>query len=156
MHAVQVRVGPRLPWALLMIVLVVGNAQAADRFVSTTGSDAANDCLTSTSPCGTLGYALTQAASGDTVKVAGGTYRENLTINTAMTLTLSGGWATDFGIQDPVTMRTVLWAALKLPVLAALAAGVAIDLTIDGLTLKRGQNFTSSGPCHVGEFLAGR
>ena len=53
-------------------------------------------------------------------------------------------------------MRTVLWAALKLPVLAALAAGVAIDLTIDGLTLKRGQNFTSSGPCHVGEFLAGR
>src|SRR5437879_10303851 len=110
MHAVQVRVGPRLPWALLMIVLVVGNAQAADRFVSTTGSDAANDCLTSTSPCRTVGYALTQAASGDTVKVAGGSYRENVTVNTATTLTLSGGWANDFSAQDPATMPTVLQA----------------------------------------------
>jgi len=58
-----------------MTALVVGaggHAQAADRFVSTAGSDTANDCLSSVSPCRTVGEGLTQAASGDTVKVAGG------------------------------------------------------------------------------------
>jgi len=90
MHAVQVRVGPVL-WALVMTALVVGNARAADRFVSTTGSDTANDCLNSLSPCRTVGYALTQAASGDMVKVAGGAYRENVAVNTATTITFS--WA---------------------------------------------------------------
>jgi len=67
-HAVQVKFGPVL-WVVIT-ALVVGNAQAADRFVSTTGSDTANDCLTSASPCRTVGYGLTQAASGDTVKAA--------------------------------------------------------------------------------------
>src|SRR5262249_10082377 len=70
----------RIPRAVVMLPVLLGAmgaAQAADRFVSTVGSDTANDCLTSTSPCRTVGYALTQAASGDTVKVAGGTYGEN-------------------------------------------------------------------------------
>src|SRR5258705_7261508 len=83
MHVSQMRVRNALG-AAVMTALVVGaggHAQAADRFVSTTGSDATNDCLSSTAPCATIGYALTQAASGDTVKVAQGTYQETLVIN---------------------------------------------------------------------------
>src|SRR5690242_9179514 len=66
MHVSQMRVRTVLG-AVVMSALVVGNARAADRFVSTTGSDTANDCLSSLSPCHTVGYALTQAASGDMV-----------------------------------------------------------------------------------------
>jgi len=36
------------------VVGATGQAQAADRFVSTAGSDTANDCLTGASPCRTM------------------------------------------------------------------------------------------------------
>jgi len=78
------------------------------------------------------------------VKVAGGSYRENLTVNTATTLTLSGGWANDFSVQDPVATTTTLRAATQLPVLTVLANGVSMTLTVDGLTIERGSNFCSN------------
>src|SRR5215813_8280022 len=109
-----------LTGSVVALLLAVATVQAADRFVSTTGSDTANDCLSSVNPCRSVGYALTQAATGDTMKVAGGSYRENLTVNTATTLTLSGGWAADFSAQDPASMPTVLRAARRLPVLTVL------------------------------------
>ena len=143
MHVSQMRVRTVLG-AVVMSALVVGNARAADRFVSTTGSDTANDCLSSLSPCHTVGYALTQAASGDMVKVAGGSYRENVTVSTATTLTLSGGWANDFSVQDPVATTTTLRAATQLPVLTVLANEVSMTLTVDGLTIERGSNFCSN------------
>ena len=43
---------------------------AADRFVATTGNDAANNSLSSLGPCLTVGHGIAQAAGGDTVKVA--------------------------------------------------------------------------------------
>src|SRR5215467_3281551 len=152
MNAVQVSVRSVL-WAVVIIIaLVAVEARAADRFVSTVGSDTANDCLTSTSPCRTVGYALTQAASGDTVKVAGGSYRENLTVNSATTLTLSGGWAGDFTAQDPVAMPTVLQAAAQLPVVTILASGITIGFTADGLTIQGGKNLATvlGPPCQQG------
>src|SRR5262249_19135242 len=88
----------------------------------------------------TVGYALAQAASGDSVKVAGGSYVENLTVNTATTLTLSGGWAADFSAQDPAAMRTELQAAMELPVLTVLANGITMSLAVDGLTIQGGKN----------------
>ena len=42
-----------------------------------TGSDSANNCKTAASPCATLGRALAQAASGDTVQLEPGTYLES-------------------------------------------------------------------------------
>src|SRR5258705_4849494 len=143
MHVSQMRVRNALG-AIVMIALVVGatgQAQAADRFVSTAGSDTANDCLSSVSPCRTVGYALSQAASGDAVKVAGGSYRENVAVNTATTLTVSGGWASDFSSPGPVTQPTNLRAAMKgRPVLTILADGVDITFTVDGLTITGGWN----------------
>ena len=151
MHVSQMRVRTVLG-AVVMSALVVGNARAADRFVSTTGSDTANDCLSSLSPCHTVGYALAQAASGDTVKVAGGNYLENLSITTATTLILSGGWAGDFSVQDPTATPTVLTAATQLPGVTILANGITIGLTADGLTIQDGKNLPDGvgPPCRQG------
>src|SRR5438552_13752341 len=109
MHVSQMKVRNALVAAVMsaLVVGATGQAHAADRFVSTTGNDAANDCLSSASPCRTVTQGLAQAASGDTVKMAGGTYVENVTVSTPTTLTVSGGWSADFSTQDPVTMPTV-------------------------------------------------
>jgi uncharacterized repeat protein (TIGR01451 family) len=66
-----------------------------------TGSDG-NDCLTPSAPCGTINGAIGKAASGDTIKVAVGTYtgtgNEVVLIN--KNITLSGGWDTGFASQN--------------------------------------------------------
>ena len=123
MPAVPATIHNELTRLLLILLLVssTSEGQAADRFVSTAGSDAANNCLSSVSPCLTVANGLAQAASGDSVKVAGGNYRENVTISTATTLTLAGGWTADFSAQDPAAMSTVLLAAMQLPVVTILA-----------------------------------
>ena len=54
-----------------------------------TGSDT-TDCTNPADPCATIGYALSQAADGDTILVAQGTYTDNLVIT--KTVTLAGGY----------------------------------------------------------------
>src|SRR5437773_12365940 len=113
MHVSRMRVRDALAAAVMsaLVVGATGQAHAADRFVSTAGGDAANDCLSSVSPCRTVARGLAEAASGDTVKVGAGTYHENVSVSTPITLTLSGGWAADFSTPDPVAMPSVLQAA---------------------------------------------
>jgi hypothetical protein len=149
-----IRSGPRA--VSLILALACGGmrpAQAADRFVSPVGSDAANDCLSSVSPCRTVGYGLTQAASGDVLKIAVGMYVENVTVSSPTTLTLSGGWANDFSAQDPVTMPTLLQAATQLPVVTILATGITIGFTADGFTIQGGKNLpvVVGTPCQEGD-----
>ena len=57
------------------VLATPANAVASILFVATTGSNTTN-CQTSGTPCATLAYALTQAASGtgDTIMIAPGTY----------------------------------------------------------------------------------
>jgi len=61
-----------------MGVVAVGAAPAGavgvTRYVAPSGSDTANACLVQGSPCKTLGHALAQAATGDTILLAPGTY----------------------------------------------------------------------------------
>src|SRR5262249_22774541 len=128
--------GFRVAVLVRLLACGIGPAHAAARFVSPAGSDAANDCLTSASPCRTVGYALTQAASGDTVKVAGGSYLENLTVNTATTLSLSGGWNGAFTSRDNLRDVTVLVGQHNSLLLAHAATGEVIDVTLDGLVLR--------------------
>ncbi len=82
MHARRVR--------FLMVLLASFAASAAaspvTRFVSTHGVDT-GDCLLT--PCRTIGYAVAQAAPGDTIEVGAGTYPESVTIDKQ--LTLDGG-----------------------------------------------------------------
>jgi hypothetical protein len=56
-----------------------------------TGSDS-TECRSPAAPCETIGYALTQAGNGDEIRVAQGTYTENLKITQGNTITLRGGY----------------------------------------------------------------
>jgi len=128
----------RLAILALALAIVGGNAAAADRFVSNAGNDAANDCLASATPCRTITHALTQAASGDVVKVAGGTYEESaLTFDVTKTLTLSGGWTSDFTSRDPESDPAIVRAT---DIIMTAGAGETIDLTLDGVTIVREGN----------------
>jgi len=133
MHANRMRVRNQLGAAAICVLMVwaSGHARAADRFVSTTGSDTANDCLVSTAPCSTIGHAITQAGSGDTVKVAGGQYFESLTVNYSTMLIFSGGWSTDFSARDLETTPT-MFGHLR----ADADTGDVVDVTVDGFKLE--------------------
>ena len=143
MHGSHMRVRNVLG-AVVLCALVVGSAQAADRFVSTTGSDAANDCLTSSSPCQTIGHAITQAASGDTIKLAVGTYPDAPTVNFSTSLTISGSWSRDFTSRDPAAQGTTL-SPLGDGLLIDTSGGKVIDLVLDGLRMSDTSSFLHRG-----------
>jgi hypothetical protein len=124
----------------LLVVCLGGSVLAADRFVSPRGSDSGNDCSASSGPCLTIGRALTQAASGDVIKVAAGRYRENLVVDASTTLTLSGSWSSDFATRDAVPPRTILdgSGAVEANALSVTAdTGEAMEVTLDGFRVTR-------------------
>jgi uncharacterized repeat protein (TIGR01451 family) len=57
------------------------SALASDRWVAPSGADS-GDCSLQASPCQSIAYALTQVASGETVRIAAGTYEAPLSIST--------------------------------------------------------------------------
>ncbi len=60
-------------------------------YVSTTGTNTSNNCQTSSKPCATVSYAVSQAASGDTIQVAAGTYQDIVAIAPPLTnITIEG------------------------------------------------------------------
>jgi hypothetical protein len=85
----------------LLLVLAASDAGLASApttwFVATAGSDA-NSCSSPTEPCGTIAAAVAKAASGDTIRVATGTYTgtgdEVVLLN--KDLRLEGGWNAEF------------------------------------------------------------
>lgn len=75
---------------------------AAIRYVDPAGSDATNDGSLQAAPCATIGHAIAVASAGDTLQVAAGTYREQVSISTS--LTLVGAGAGNSIIQAPPTL----------------------------------------------------
>ena len=65
------------------------------------GSDAGNDRLMSASPCRTIARGLAQATNEDTVKVAGGGFRENVGVITRAAVSLSGDGTTPDAARVP-------------------------------------------------------
>ncbi len=127
-------------------LLVASTAPAADRFVSTTGADPANDCTSSTAPCATLSHAVSQAASGDTVKVADGVYSDAVYITSSTTLPLVGGWKPDFATPDAGgTKRTILTQVVYLDA----NGGNTIDVTLAHFTFSNVAIFTGDGTVHA-------
>jgi len=146
-----------LRFSLLAIacVLLCGDALAIDRFVSTRGADAANNCTSSISPCRTVAHAVGQASSGDVVKLAVGTYPTNALINFPVVVTLSGGWTQGFTQQDAPrkTPRTRLTGNNVDRVLAFDADAETIDVTVENVTVMRGR--ASTGVPAAGAYGSG-
>jgi Bacterial Ig-like domain (group 3) len=121
-------------FALLLIATVVllgvGQAGATKTaaptalYVSPTGADSGT--CPQTSPCATVSYALTQAATGAVIRVSG-TVNNCFTINSPVTITTwRGGPAGSPGALSGATCGTVVINAVR-------TAGVMIkDLTIEG------------------------
>jgi nitrous oxidase accessory protein NosD len=85
-----------LGWTLLAGA-VPAAAAAQTRYVATTGSDGTdpvNDCTVQAQPCRTIAHAVGEAAAGDTVSVAAGTYPEAVAISKSITVTGAGPAAT--------------------------------------------------------------
>ena len=126
----------------MLVLIWSGAAHAAtDRFVSAKGNDqiGVNSCLSSAAPCRTLANALAQAASDDVIKVAKGTYKENVSLTTSGTRTIKGGYdAKTFseGTRDVVRNETTFTGG-KVGVFLTISAdaGVSIPLTLDGLVI---------------------
>lgn len=76
-------------WAILLVVimgLVVTNAQASDTWFVAPGGNDSNDCLSVGTACATINGAISKAANGDTIQVEAGTYSAAVNINKAVTL----------------------------------------------------------------------
>jgi len=120
----------RPPARSVLIVLALGlcaQPGLATRFVATTGSDVTNDCTSSVSPCETVQWAIDQAAAGEQIKVAEGTYSGSqiVQVDRSGTLyeykqvvfidkavTVRGGYrVTDWTTSDPALYVTEIDAA---------------------------------------------
>jgi uncharacterized membrane protein len=87
----------------------IANPTTGDRYVATSGSDTDNNCTQQAYPCATIKYAVSQAAWGDAVLVAQGTYTESdIFINQNMSLRggylyAGGSFSLPPGGIDPTT-----------------------------------------------------
>lgn len=129
----------RLPVGLAFLSVVLGaavaltsgglttaDAQAATPkalYVSQTGLDSGS--CTAKKPCATLGYALTKASSGETIKISG-TVIGTSTVSTSVTITT---W-----VDGPAGSPGVLNGGMSGPVVSV-ASG---DVTIDDLAIENG------------------
>ncbi len=111
------------------------------RYVSPTGDDSGT-CTSATSPCRTVQYAVDQAASGDEIHIATGTYTDihvrnstDQVVYISKTVTLRGGYSADFDAWDPAQYPTTLDARSAGRVLYISGD---ITPTVEGLTLING------------------
>ncbi|MBT9143279.1 MAG: hypothetical protein DDT32_01626 [Syntrophomonadaceae bacterium] len=123
--------------------MLVGADNPDAWFVSPDGNDITGQG-TEISPWRTIQHAINEAASGDTIRVAQGTYRELLSIT--KTLTLEGGWDSSFMMRSADATLTVIDAGGAGNVIAiTVVANSDINVTIDGFTITNGQAFDGAG-----------
>lgn len=65
-------------------------AQCGTRWVTKTGLDAGNTCLSSSSPCRSINYAISQACANDGIEVGEGTWFDPVLINKAVYVNSTG------------------------------------------------------------------
>jgi len=153
------RVFPKLAFLFLITLGVCTQQAHATRFVSNSGTDAANDCSNSATPCATLQWAVDSADAGEEIRVAAGTYSGSEVVRVsrfgedfdykqvvfiARELTLRGGYSdTDWISSDPAGNLTTIDAAGDGRAVSIVDTGD--DLVIlDGFTLTGG-DYTGLG-----------
>ncbi|MCA9665043.1 MAG: right-handed parallel beta-helix repeat-containing protein [Myxococcales bacterium] len=86
------------------------------------------------SPFGTIGAAIAAASDGDTLQIAGGTYRENAVVS-SKALALLGGFSDDFSSRVPATNVTTVEGVGGEAAVALIDAGKS---TVEGLRITKG------------------
>jgi hypothetical protein len=98
-----------------------------------------------------ISAALTASLAGDTIRVATGTYTEN--INLDKTITLEGGWDAAFSARDPLVNVTILNPAdatlAVVTVSGQYGATSAVAPTIDGFTVSGAVSTNHGGGIRV-------
>jgi hypothetical protein len=112
-------------------VPTVAAATGNTLYVLSTGSNS-GDCTSSSSPCQTVSYALTQASSGDTIEVAG-TVSDNVTDSSLSSLTIE---------QWPSRSAAVLEPHVSSEQILNFSSGGS--LTLDGISFEQGRATTGS------------
>jgi hypothetical protein len=80
-----------LLWSTSFVVIVLSSAVfATTRYVNAVTGSNSNNCLSPTSPCKSIGRAISLSASGDAIVVAAASYTENLSISKNLTLIGAG------------------------------------------------------------------
>lgn len=96
---------------------------------------ASGDCLSVTTPCSNVQYAINLATASDEVWVATGVYTENLVITPG--LSLRGGWNVSFTVQSPITYPTTIDGRGAHVISATVESGSAL---IEGFTIRNGRD----------------
>lgn len=117
---------------LTLLVALSSNALAVTTWYvnGVSGSDG-NNCMAPTSPCKTVGHAISLASAGDSVMVAAATYRENLTVG--MSLKIVGASASTT-ILDGGGSNTVINVSSS-----------TATVTFANLTIQHGSHFDGGG-----------
>src|SRR5262245_35940665 len=133
------------------LTLSAGGTAFADRYVSTHGDDAGNNCANPSPACRTIGAALAVAASGEAINVAAGNYKENLVTGrlTDFSLIVQGGWDDTFTVLNVTANKTVLSGGKTDRALKITSDGTTTQsYTLDGLTIEKS---TAVSPDSEGE-----
>jgi hypothetical protein len=134
-----------------LFFILLGHAHAATRYVNTTGSDSGNDCTDYLSPCRTIQQALVKCESGDLILVGEGRYKENVskgivyTVGTPFTLSIQGGYNSDFSNRRIDPRLTVIDGGSQGAVLSISTSSRPFDFTIENFTLTNGDNLLGGG-----------
>jgi len=111
--------------AIATTTLISGFSFGQTRYVSTTGTDVANDCTLPGNPCSTIQTAHDAAVAGDSILVASGMYALTATVMIS---------------KDEIALAA--WNPLLKPVIVSTASDVisveAEDVSINGFVLKMG------------------
>jgi hypothetical protein len=92
--------------AALLLALVPRGFASATWYVNGANGSDTNDCMSTAAACKTIRHAISLAASGDLIKVAPATYKENLIVGKSLTIAGSGARTTiiDGGLVNSVVI----------------------------------------------------
>lgn len=143
---------------------VYANASPTIRYVASTGTDQ-GDCSLPELPCRTIQYAVNQASSGDTIRVAAGTYTYNHAVDHCdflpeqgksvicvvdKTLTILGGYSvSDWSTANPGVNLTIIEGENRYRGVFLIGYNTTdTSLTMEGFTI---QNCRAEGPNTPGD-----
>jgi hypothetical protein len=129
---------PNMLLAIALLLVLVPIASAKTWYVNGVSGSNLNNCLSTTTACKTIRRAILLAASGDTIRVAAATYKENLTIAGNLTIVGAGAATT---IIDGRRSSTVV------------AISTTAHVTISNVTLRNGAGTSVAGTREGGGIL---